>query len=155
MKCGDLMKTHVITCRETDTVHWSAQLMRDWKIGFLPVVDAKKRLTGVLTDRDLAVRVLADDRPFFTEAAQIMSANPVVCRSDEALSVAEERMTGARKSRIPVVDESGGVIGVISLSDVAQAEGRRRAGEILQEVTRREAWPEPRPLPRKGAWNVI
>src|SRR3974390_1070507 len=64
----DVMKKSVVTCREKDSLKHCADLMRDWKIGMLPVVDVHDRLVGVVTDRDLVVRGLAEGRPATTEA---------------------------------------------------------------------------------------
>ena len=150
MLCKDVMKRNVVTCSEGDSLHWCAQLMRDWKIGFLPVVDSRKKLVGILTDRDLAVRGIAENRPAFTEVRVVMTKDPITCRPDDTLRLAEEKIVTARKSRIAIIDEAGHCVGVISLSDVAQAENRRRAGELLQAVTRREADP-----PSYQAWDVI
>ncbi len=149
MLCRDTMKRNVITCSESDSVHWCAQLMRDWKIGFLPVLDRDKHVVGIVTDRDLAVRALAEGKPAFADCRSIMTRDPIVCRPDDDLRLAEEKMAAARKSRIVVVDEKGSCLGVISLSDIAQAENQRRAGEVLREVTRREA-----SAPRQD-WSVL
>jgi len=150
MLCKDVMKRNVVTCSEGDSLHWCAQLMRDWKIGFLPVVDSKKKLVGILTDRDLAIRGVAENKPAFTEVRAVMTKDPITCRPDDMLRLAEEKIVTARKSRIAIIDEAGHCVGVISLSDIAQAENRRRAGELLQGVTRREAEPPP-----YQAWDVI
>jgi CBS domain-containing protein len=141
MLCRDLMKTTVITCREEDSLHRCAELMKEWKIGLLPVVDRVGHVVGVVTDRDIVVRGLAENRPLSTESRSIMTKDVVACQPGDELWLAEERMGSARKSRILVVDEARRCLGIISLSDVSQAEDGLRAGELLQRVTRREASP--------------
>lgn len=136
MRCGDLMRLSVFVCEAADTVARCAQVMRDSGIGFLPVVDGSGRLAGVVTDRDLALRVLAEDRPSGTLVGDVMTRDVVVCRPEESLRAAEDRMVASRTSRIVVVDEDDRCVGVFSLDDIAQAESRRRAGEVYQGLTR-------------------
>ena len=141
MLCRDVMKTTVITCLEEDSLHRCAELMKEWKIGLLPVVDGAGHVVGVVTDRDIVVRGLAEYRPLSAASGSVMTKNLIVCGPEDELWLAEERMASARKSRILVVDENRSCIGIISLSDVSQAEDALHAGELLQQVTRREASP--------------
>jgi CBS domain-containing protein len=143
MYVRDVMKKTVVTCKEKDSLKHCADLMRDWKIGMLPVVDLKQQLVGVVTDRDLVVRGMAENRAATTEARAIMTKRLVTCRQQDELWFAEEQMATERKSRIIVVDESRHVVGVISLSDIPLAEEGTKAGELLQQVARREASPRP------------
>ena len=143
MLCREVMLPLVFKCAETATVTECAQRMRDEQIGFLPVVDGKGRMVGCVTDRDLAVRVLAEQRPATTPVCAVMSTGPfVTCLPDEPLSTIERRMAEARKSRALVLDAGGEVVGVISLSDICVAESSpARAGELLRDVAIREASP--------------
>ncbi len=143
MYVREVMKKTVVTCKEEDSLKHCADLMRDWRIGMLPVVDPKQQLVGVVTDRDLVVRGIAENLPHATEARAIMTKRLITCRQEDELWFAEERMAAERKSRIIVVDDSRHVIGVISLSDIPMAEEGPRAGELLQQVTKREATPRP------------
>ncbi|MEK7705140.1 MAG: CBS domain-containing protein [Myxococcota bacterium] len=138
MRCADIMKTDVLRCRHDDTARQAAQLMRQHNIGFLPVVDETRRLVGVVTDRDLTVRVLADDAPTSTRLADLMTKDLVTCHPEDHLRVAEEKMAVLQKSRMLVVGDAGELLGIISLSDIARAETKRRAGKLLGMVTRRE-----------------
>jgi CBS domain-containing protein len=139
----DVMKKTVVTCKEKDSLKHCADLMRDWKIGMLAVVDGKEQLVGILTDRDLVVRGIAESHPPTAEARTIMTKRLVTCRQEDELWFAEERMAAERKSRIIVVDGNRHAVGVISLSDIPMAEEGARAGELLQQVSRREASPRP------------
>lgn len=134
-----VMTKKVVTCREKDTLKHCADLMREHKIGMLPVLDAKGLLVGVVTDRDIVVRGIAEGRPLTTEAVTIMSKRLVTCREGDELWFAEERMASERKSRILVLDDSRHVVGVISLSDIPLTDEGPRAGELLRQVARREA----------------
>jgi CBS domain-containing protein len=139
MLCREVMKTGVAHCLETLSVQACAEIMREDNIGFLPVVDAEKQVVGIITDRDLAIRVLADDLPGDTLVGQVMTRDVRICRPDDELLAAEWKMSSTRKSRLVVADDQGHCVGVISLSDVAQADSRSRAGAVLRAVTRREA----------------
>ena len=143
MYVRDVMKKTVVTCKEKDSLKHCADLMRDWKIGMLPVVDSKQQLIGIVTDRDLVVRGMAENRPLSAEASLVMTKRLITCRQEDELWFAEERMAAERKSRIVVVDDNRHVVGVISLSDIPMAEEGARAGELLQQVTKREATPRP------------
>jgi CBS domain-containing protein len=139
MLCRDVMKAEVARCLETLSVKACAQIMRDNNVGFVPVLDADKKVVGVVTDRDLALRVLAEDLPSETPVGRVMTRDVRICHPDDDLQIAEWRMSSLRKSRLVVADDEGCCVGVISLSDVAQADSRSRAGGVLRSVTRREA----------------
>jgi CBS domain-containing protein len=139
MQCKDAMKHKVLYCRERDTVARCAAIMAESSIGFLPVIDAERRVVGVLTDRDLVLRVLAKQRSSSTTAQEVMSRNVVKCTPDDSLDHAEKLLAESRKSRLVLVDAQGMLAGVISLADIAQLEDAARAGELLKKVTRREA----------------
>jgi CBS domain-containing protein len=141
MRCADLMKTSVVYVTESESAQTAAQLMREGNIGFLPVVDAQKKALGALTDRDLAVRVCADDRQASgVRVRDIMSRAIVACRPEDDLEVARELMGRHQKSRIMVVGDDAFLRGVLSLSDLADLD-QQRAAETLREVSSRAARP--------------
>jgi IMP dehydrogenase len=140
MICAQVMKTEVARCPETLSVRACAGMMRDNNIGFLPVVDAERQVVGVVTDRDLAVRVLSQGLSPDTPVGQVMTRDVRVCHPADMLEEAEWKMSATRKARLVVVDSDGRCLGVISLSDIAQADAPSRAGGVLRAVTRREAW---------------
>ena len=144
MLCREVMNTKVVVCTEGDTAADCARLMRDGCLGFVPVVDGGGQVSGVVTDRDLALRVVAEGLPPDTPLATIMTRDVRICRPWDSLRAAERKMAAVRKSRLVVADEDGGCAGVISLSDVAQADTRALAGHVLYEITQREARPAPR-----------
>lgn len=141
MQCKDVMLTLVFDCKMSMTAEECAQLMRAEHIGFLPVSDGDGRLVGVVTDRDLVVRVMAQKRPPSTPIGEIMSGRPfLTCTPGDDLRALERRMAEERKSRAVVEDADGKIIGVISLSDIAQAErSAARTGKLLRDVTHRES----------------
>jgi CBS domain-containing protein len=138
MLCHEVMKTELVTCRENDTVSECARLMKKYNVGFVPVLDAEAKLAGVVTDRDLVLRALAAAAPSTVPVYSVMSLGVKFCLPSEDLWSAEDKMAAARVSRLAVVDGQGHCVGVISLSDIAEAESRARAGQLLYSVTRRQ-----------------
>lgn len=138
MYCREIMTQDVQFVSPEDTIQTAAEKMRDHAVGFLPVIDKENRLRGAVTDRDLAIRALADALPADSLVAGVMTSEIVACSPNDDLDAAEKLMSRMKKSRILCV-ENDRVVGVISLSDIAQAEGVRKTGKVLREVTEREA----------------
>ena len=135
MQCFQLMKAPVFSCESDDTVAHCAQVMASRNIGFVPVLDGTGRPCGVVTDRDLAIRVVASQLPPQTPVHGVMTKDVVACRATDPLFFAEEMMAARRMSRLVVLDETGRCVGVLSLSDMAHAESGGHSGRILTAVT--------------------
>lgn len=142
MRVADLMRTNLPAITPETTSMHAAQAMRDANVGFLPIVadEASRRVVGVLTDRDLCLRILADALdPRDTPVGDVMSQPVVAIGPNEDLAEAERRMVEAEIRRLPVVDDAGALLGVVSLHDVAQREGSARLGEVFREVAKPSA----------------
>ena len=139
--CKDVMSKNVRTSPKDGTASSCAKIMEKENVGLLPVVNARGKVIGVVTDRDLALRVLAAGKAAKTPIGSVMTSALVTCGPEEDLHVAEDRMCKAKKSRILVLDEDGKCAGVISLSDIGRVEERPRAGQVLGSVAKREASP--------------
>lgn len=139
MKCKDIMKRDIECVSPRDSVETAAACMRDENIGFLPICDASRKVLGTLTDRDIAIRVVAARRAGSTACADVMTREVVSCHPDDDIRDAEEAMAENHKSRIMCCDDDGRLVGVISLSDIAQHESGRRASTTLREISEREA----------------
>jgi CBS domain-containing protein len=137
MKCEDVMKTVVECVTPEDTVLEAAQRMRDQGVGFLPVCSDAKEILGTVTDRDIALRLVAEGRPGTTPIGEIMSRDIVACSPNDSIKRAEQLMSEQQKSRIMCADEDGCLVGVISLSDIAQQDAGH-ASRVLRNVTLRE-----------------
>jgi CBS domain-containing protein len=133
------MKGDVRFVTAQTTVAQAAALMRDEQIGFLPICDPARNVIGTLTDRDIAIRVVADSHSANESVARFMSPGAVTCLSDEDLSAAQDLMGEMQVSRIVCVDDDGQLEGVISLSDIAQLGDDADATATLRSVTVREA----------------
>lgn len=132
------MSTEIETCWVMDAAADVAERMRASAVGFLPVCNDTGEIVGTITDRDLAMRVLAERRPHGTPVHRVMSIDAVTCSPYDDLGFAEELMRRWRKSRIVCVDDRMRPVGVISLSDIAEAEYAWRAGRVLRDVSARE-----------------
>ncbi len=133
MRVEELM-TEATCCREDDSVRDCANVMKEADIGFLPICDAQGAPVGAITDRDLAIRVLADGRSYDEPVRGFMSRDVVGCRVGDDVGRAMELMRSERKSRVMVCDAQGKLKGVISLQDLATQGSEAEAGETLQEV---------------------
>jgi CBS domain-containing protein len=117
----------------------AAERMRSDNIGFLPVCDASGRVVGTITDRDIAMRVVADERPPHTRVEDVMTHEVIACSPSDDVHRAEQLMGKYNKSRIICVDDAGHPVGVISLSDIAQHESSEQTARTMRRVTMREA----------------
>ena len=122
MNCQDVMTPAPVCCVPDDAVVDVARLMRAQDIGAIPVVADRdsQRLIGMVTDRDLAVRVVAEGRDAReTVVRDVMSMQPVVCLVSDLYQQALQAMGEHQVRRIPVVDEQGRLVGIIAQADVA------------------------------------
>ena len=137
MLCEDIMKTDVESVSPVDTIQDAARRMRDDNVGFLPVCDESRQVLGTITDRDIAVRAVAEAQPASTPVEDIMTGEVVACSPKDTIDTALQLMAENHKSRIMCLDDEGRLIGIISLSDIAQLVGE--ASETLRQVSDREA----------------
>lgn len=133
MRVDELM-SEATCCREDDSVRDCANVMKEADIGFLPICDAQGEPIGAITDRDIAVRVVAAGRSYDEPASAFMSRDVIGCRLGDDVQRAIELMRNERKSRVMVCDEQGKLKGVISLQDLAEYQSEEETGETLQEV---------------------
>lgn len=137
--CGDVMTQNPVYCLPTETASHAAQLMRDKNVGPVPVVESceTKTIVGIITDRDLALKIVADGRDVDAPLGELMTRDPLVCRADDNVESALDAMVDARVRRIPVVDDRDRLVGIISQADVATRIGvPRKTGEVVEEISR-------------------
>jgi CBS domain-containing protein len=113
----------------------AASLMRSEDVGSLPVVEGG-RLVGMLTDRDIAVRVVAEGKDSnATSVGEVLSSDPVTVTPEEDLDEALAKMASHQLRRLPVVESDGRLVGILAQADVA-TEGRdKETGELVQEIS--------------------
>jgi CBS domain-containing protein len=138
MTCREIMTPNPTCCRGDHTIDQAAQLMKEEDVGLLPVVmDDSGKLIGVLTDRDIVMKVVAGSRDAqSTEVSDVMTANPMACRPQDTSEAALEIMKAHQVRRVPVVDEAGLVVGIIAQADVATRLGRpEQTGKVVQAIS--------------------
>ncbi len=138
MKCEEVMKTKIHWVSPQTSVAAAAQKMRDENVGFLPVCDQSKKVVGTLTDRDLAIRVVANNLNGQVPVRDVMTEEVVTCNVKDDLKTAQTVMGERKKSRIICVDDRGDLAGVISLSDLGKHDPTTRTVQTMRKVTQRE-----------------
>jgi CBS domain-containing protein len=121
-KCNEVMTKSPVCCLQNDTVSKVAELMRSKDIGGVPIIENEqtKKLIGIVTDRDLALKIVAGGRdPKSMKAEEVMTRKVVTCRAEDDLQKALDAMSQHRLRRIPVVDNNNGIVGIIAQADVA------------------------------------
>lgn len=136
MNVNEIMTKNPETAQIDDTLIDVASSMRDINVGFMPVMDGD-RLVGVVTDRDIVVRAVADNMDIEnTSIADIMSTDLQTVSPDMDINEASSIMEDFQIRRLPVVDENGMLLGVVSLGDIAvRTQNIEKAGEILEVVS--------------------
>lgn len=139
MTCNEIMTTNPECCLPSDPVVKAAQLMKSEDVGPIPIVTDKdsRKLTGIITDRDLAIKVVAEGRdPNATSVQDVMSAHVVTCKESDDVKKVLKLMEDHQVRRIPVVDASDRLMGIIAQADVATRLGRDRAtGKMVEEIS--------------------
>src|SRR6266487_2213062 len=138
-KCSDIMTEDVAYCLPDDTVSKVAQLMKKEDIGPVPIVDNKntRTLVGIVTDRDLALKVVGEGRdPQKTKVEEVMTRKLVTCHADDDVENAMKAMAQYQLRRIPVVGDNMRLMGIISQADVATRVGEpEKTGEVVKEIS--------------------
>jgi CBS-domain-containing membrane protein len=125
--CEVIMRTDVQCVGLKASAADTARRMREQDVGFMPVCDRSGKVLGTITDRDITLRLVAEDLPADTMVERIMSHEVVSCGAQEDIAKAQELMARHRKSRIMCVDEAGRLEGIISQSDIAKMKGMNGA----------------------------
>jgi CBS domain-containing protein len=137
--CHEVMKDEAAHVRMNASVADIAARMRDEGVGFLPICDEQERVVGVVTDRDIVTRVVAQNLPpEKTPIADIMTREVMACRPTDSLKSAANLMAKHQKARIVVTDDAGKLCGVISLTEIAQLTDQLLTGTLLRAVSARE-----------------
>ncbi len=136
MKVRDAMSRDAETVRSSQPIQEVAARMDRQGIGYFPVCD-RGRLVGIITDRDITCRLVADGRePAVTKVHDIMSKGVAYCFDDDTLEAAAQLMQQNRIRRIPVVDRQEHLVGVLSLTDLVRWIPSRLTVELLEAVSR-------------------
>lgn len=139
-KCTEVMTKSPIYCLPNDTVIKAAELMKSKNIGAILVIENEpsRKLVGILTDRDLALKIVAEGRdPKTTKVEAVMTHEVVTCRADDDLQNALDAMAEHQLRRIPVVDSDRKIVGIIAQADVAtRLDQPEKTSEMVREISR-------------------
>jgi CBS domain-containing protein len=132
----EVMTSKLCSIDTDKTVTYAAKMMRDEDVGLAPIVEGD-RLVGVLTDRDIAVRVVAEGRdPEQVKVTDVASRDLVTLDPQQDLDEALRLMARHQVRRLPVVEEDGRLVGVVAQADVAQQGDDARTGEVVEQISR-------------------
>jgi CBS domain-containing protein len=135
MKVSDAMTSQVSTAAPTDSVRKVAQVMAHVEAGAVPIVENGK-VVGLVTDRDIVLRVVAEGRSFDSPISEAMSEGEVQSvREDDILADATAKMASHQIRRLVVLDDTGKLTGILSLGDVAKDYGAKQVGKTLEEIS--------------------
>ena len=138
-KCYEVMTANPLTCLPTETAQQAAQKMRDADAGPIPVVEGREsaRLLGIVTDRDLALRVVAEGKdPGSTTVADVMTTDVASVNRDDNVEKAIDLMKRHQVRRIPVLAENGALVGIIAQADIALRVSKDAVtGEVVERIS--------------------
>ena len=135
MKVSDAMTGQVSTAAPTDTVRKVAQMMAHVETGAVPIVEDGK-VVGLVTDRDIVLRVVAEGRSFDSPISEAMTEGEVhSVKEDDVLADATAKMASHQIRRLVVLNDAGGLTGILSLGDVAKDYGAKQVGKTLEDIS--------------------
>ena len=130
----DVMTRNVRTMAPGDTVAAAAKAMHELNVGVIPVCEGDK-LLGMVTDRDIVLRAVAEGRSFSDAISEVMTDEVQSCRADDNLADAAAQMANHQLRRLIVTDEAGKMAGILSLGDIAVDYGNKVVGHTLEEIS--------------------
>jgi CBS domain-containing protein len=131
----ELMTENPRTVSSDATVMEAARVMRDDDVGLVPAVDGD-RLVGTVTDRDIAIRVVAEERdPSSTTVREIASTELITIDPEQDLDEALRLMAQHQVRRLPVVEEDGRLVGIVAQADVARHGDDTQTGQVVEQIS--------------------
>jgi len=135
MKVSEAMTTDVQIASPSQTIQQAARMMAEIDAGVLPVGD-NDRLVGMITDRDIAIRAVAEGKGPDARVGEVMTREIRYCFDDEDIDQVRQNLADQQIRRIPVVDRDKRLVGILSLGDLALAGIGARIGETLADISR-------------------
>ena len=140
MKARELMTTDPACCTPDQAIRDAARMMRECDCGCIPVVEdtASRKLVGVVTDRDITVRAAALGKGPETLVRDVMSPGPKCCGLDDDVETIERIMSDEQVRRVPVVDDQGCCVGMVSQADLAlnnRAASETEVGRVVERIS--------------------
>lgn len=134
MNISECMSRDVRIVSPGQNIREAARLMADIDAGILPVAD-NDRLVGMITDRDIAVRAVANGKSPECPVREIMSQQVLYCYDDESVEEVARNMGEQQVRRLPVVNRQKRLVGIVSLGDLSHDSGRESAGEAIAHIS--------------------
>jgi len=136
MNVNSVMTRDVAVVNPTDSVRAAADVLKRLNIGSAPVCNGR-RLVGMITDRDIAVRAVADGRdPVNTPVEQVMTRDVIYCFEDQDVQEVADAMASSQVRRMPILNRQHELVGIVSLGDLAvDVSDDEMTGEVLEEVS--------------------
>lgn len=137
MKVKDVMSKNAACCGSDTPLQDVAAMMVECDCGEIPVADARGHLLGVVTDRDIVCRTVAQGRnPLDLTAGDAMTSPAITVEPDLTVKDCCDVLERNQIRRVPVVDAAGSCIGIVSLADIAREASGRKTAEVVKEVSR-------------------
>jgi CBS domain-containing protein len=137
--CESVMTKNPVCCLPSDTVESVAQLMKRENIGSLPVIESEhsRKLIGIVTDRDLALKVVAEGRDATsTKVDEVMTRQVVTCHGGDDLQKALDAMSGHQLRRIPIIYKENEIMGIIAIADIATRGNRpEKTAAVVKDIS--------------------
>ena len=134
-RCREIMTRNVKTASREMTLRDVAALMRDGDMGAMPVVENGK-LVGIVTDRDIVVRAIAEGRDATVPIGEVMTTEVFSARENDFVFEAIRLMGDRQVRRVPIINDAGELVGIIAMADVAlETEDEREIAETLEEIS--------------------
>jgi CBS domain-containing protein len=142
IKCREIMTSNVSVGTVEMSLQDVAKLMKDKDIGVLPIVESgTNKLLGIVTDRDIVVRAIADAKESLTKVSEVMSTELFTAKPDDFAFNAIRTMGEKQVRRVPIVNDEGILQGIVSMADVAlEMEDEREIAETLEEISSGKAF---------------
>ena len=134
-KIRDVMTPNPRSIEPSATVQEAAKLMRDQDVGPIPIVE-NGSVTGILTDRDIVVNVVAEGKDFSSPVSEIASRDLITVDPEQTLDEALRLMAQHQVRRLPVCEEDGRLVGIVAQADIALQSDDARTGEVVEQISR-------------------
>ncbi len=142
VKCREIMSKNIRTATREATIRDAAQMLKDGDIGILPIVEGESgKLIGLITDRDIVVRAVAEGKGVETSVGEIMTTKLFTAKPDDFAFQAVRTMGDKQVRRVPIIDDAGVLQGIVSMADIAlEMEDEREIAETLEEISSGKAF---------------
>ena len=134
MKVREVMTRDVEVARPNDSIQSVAKQMAQLDVGSMPVCDGQ-RIQGMVTDRDITIRAVAQGLSSDSPISQVMTGNLEYLYDDDDLDHAADKMADSQIRRLPVVDRDNQLVGIVSLGDLAREHKEKVMGRTLEEIS--------------------